>query len=39
MDSEDMLKDGDSGLHPGFGLPWEDTDEEEPEREREMVIF
>ena len=34
-----MLKDGDNGLQPGFRLPREDTEEEDPEREREGVMF
>lgn len=38
IDSEDMLKDGDNGLQPGFGLPREEAEEVEPEREREVVM-
>lgn len=38
MDSEDILKDGDVGLHPGFELPSEETEEQEPERERDVVM-
>jgi len=33
-----MLKDGDVGLQPGFELPREDTEEQEPERERDVMM-
>lgn len=32
------MKDGDVGLQPGFELPREDTEEQEPERERGVVM-
>lgn len=38
MDSEDILKDGDVGLQPGLELPREDTEEQEPERERGALM-
>lgn len=33
-----MLKGDDNGLQPGFGLPCEETEEDEPERERVAVM-
>jgi hypothetical protein len=38
MDSQDTLKDANVGLQPGFELPREDTEEQEPERERDVVM-
>lgn len=35
----EMLKDGEVGLQPGFELPWEDTEEQEPERGRGVVMW
>lgn len=37
MDSDGIVKDSDIGLQPGFELPREDTEEQEPERERDVV--
>lgn len=38
MDSDDIAKDDDIGLQPGFELPREDMEEQEPERERDVVM-